>query len=486
MGGSRARCWLSLGIVLIGCACSTRAGTPAFQPLFSRTAWFESNLATQDWQRAYDESPPAWPQSDGATRAIEFILADLESGRRAQLNPAVVYSVDGRRRWGGRALDVSWVLVLDSVTGPVEAATLSIQLKADRVRFLQLEATLQRCPLEPQASGDPAKPVALEADGRGAESIPTPLGSYGERARSPYCVVEEPGAALLASVEPDEPRLFHFIDASSAHRFGVAFETCLSPETALFPGRAAFRFAFARWPATRDSSPTERAKEIHAALWPALTSSEAAPPSRSAPSAEEAWYPLVFAPRIRGSTATLHGAWAPLTLPQPAPPGDAALLQVEEALQAQSLEVLGNYARDARVRIEPSDTEEGHDAEALADGIVQVDWEQATAFGWRSTERATAHTIRLTLPKPTALTTLVLHWPVANQQPLSARALRVFGVTATGNTLLIAHADQLTPQPQTAIALPDVPLQQVILEMPAGGGPPEFSNRLWLCEMELR
>ncbi|MCZ7592181.1 MAG: hypothetical protein M5U15_08505 [Kiritimatiellae bacterium] len=445
---------------------------------------FEDELAAEEWQRSYTESNPEWMLPGGAFLPMELRIRDLETGKSTALRPAVAYEYENRRRWGGHDAGVDWVLVLDRATDSVSRTVLSIQLKSSKQRFLQLEVgprmnTVGASLFHTQTIARIERGVVETSD-----TVPTRLGAQGERARQPFGIIEGPSLIMLAGVDPSEPRLFQIAARPDDGLFGIRFETVLSPETSNFPGRAAFRCVFAAWPAAPDTYAFEQASEIWSFLWPENYGPQLSAPKNATASIQDTHLPLVFTPRIRSpQTLDEHSAWRPL-----APPdfSAASLDNLEDSLPALSPAESGNFARDARVRISVDSTDTGFSNEALADGVTNFIPNDAIAQGWRSANTATTHRIRLDLPRPTALADLTLHWPVVDGAPLTPRALRVDGVSVSGDIFHLAKLDGQGPTQTTHVAIPSLQLEQITVEMPAGGGAAGFSNQLWLCEVELR
>lgn len=450
------------------------------------SARFEDDLATQEWQRAYTESNPDWPLPNGSILPIGLRIRDLDSGKSADLKPAVAYEADDRRRWGGRDLNVDWVLVLDRATDSVHRAMLSIQLKAADPRVLQLEVG-PRIDTADWTLYSAENVVRIERSlSETSDTVPSRLGAQGERARLPFGVVEGPAMVLMAGVDPAEPRLFQITARPEDSFFGIRFEVALSPNTSNFPGRAAFHCAFAAWPKTADTYAFEQANEIWQFLWPSPENSEETIATNTSTQAtvETTEFPLVFSPRIRDAQSTdLQSAW---TLHVPPNSNPDALGSLEQALATPTLDELDNLARDARVGIKVDSTESGLSPESLADGVTQANVEDATTLGWSSDDTATIHRIHVDFPSPTAISELRLYWPVVAGEPRSARTLRIAGITGAGDLINIAQIDQPDPTDTTRLAIPSFQLQRLTIEMPAGGGAPDSPNQLWLCEMELR
>lgn len=473
--------WIAVFTAGLAGLCEAKAPTSDAPSLSER---FEDDLASGEWQRSYTESNPEWALPGGTFLPMELHIRDLENGKRTTLKPAVAYEYENRRRWGGHDADVDWVLVLDRATNSVFRTVLSIQLKSAKQRVLQLEVG----PRVDTADWSLYTSETVRRMERGAietsDTVPTRLGAQGERARRPFGLVEGPSLVMLAGVDPAEPRLFQIAARPDDQFFGIRFETVLSPETTNFPGRAAFRCVFAAWPVTPDTYAFEQASAIWRFLWPENYGPQFSPRTNAAHSTRSTRLPLVFAPRIRSPQALdQHSVWNLCAPPDFSP---TALDALEKTLPAPVSDDERNFARDARVRISVDSTEEGYSSEALADGVTSFIPDDATARGWRSLDTATTHRIQMELPRPTALAELQLYWPALDGHPLTPRALRIDGATASGEVLHLANFRQMEPETSTLIAIPSLQLRRVTVEIPVGGGADGFSNQLWLCEMELR
>ncbi len=466
------------------CALLTQAET-VLTPR-SLSAAFEDNLATQEWERAYIHAKQEWILPDGATLPFNLQIRDIESGKTAPLTPGVAYSVDARQRWGGRDLGVDWVLLLDRATDIVQRTTLSVQLKSATPRFLQLE-------LGPRV--DATNWTLHTATGalriartltETSDTIPTRLGTQGERAQHPFGIVEVPPLALLIGVNPTEPRLYQITTRPENTFLGVRFEVALSPETKLFPGRAAFQCTFAAWPAAAGTYALEQATEIWRHIWPDTTNTTqpANTDTREAAPLANTQYPLVFTPRIRTpQTLDAQSAWTLHALPSDTPD---ALLTLEHSLTNPAIAELENFARDARVKISADSVAPGFNPEALADGVREPTSTNTTSNGWCSADTATNHTVHLDFPHPTSFSELHLYWPEQSAQSATPHTLRISGTAATGIPTPLVTLDNLEPAPSTAIPLPSLQLNRLTIEMPKGAGPAERPNQFCISELELR
>lgn len=202
---------------------------------------FEDELATQEWTLVTRDVPLAWT-SPLSTQAlpVRLYLTDAVTGQRAEMKPAGAFTSDSRRRWGGRTLDVDWVLVADEDDGG--ALALSGQLKAAEPRCVTLSAGV-----ELDLSGwtwhdDVQTRRVMDAQGDYYANVSSlPYGRRGEQSPYPFGVVSSERGALVVETDVDEPRIYQ-IAAEPAERFiGIHYDLGLSPETTKFPGRAAFR-----------------------------------------------------------------------------------------------------------------------------------------------------------------------------------------------------------------------------------------------------
>ncbi|MCO5043831.1 MAG: hypothetical protein J5I99_04455 [Verrucomicrobia bacterium] len=470
-------------IILSACAALAQAELVSVPASFS--AAFESNLATQEWERAYTDLKPEWRLPTGAALPLDLRLRDLESGISATLKAGVIYSVGDRQRWGGRDLGVDWVLLLDQATNVAPHTTLSIQLKSNQSRFLQLE-------VGPRVETDggflhtatSARRIARSLS-ETSEAIPTRLGAQGERASHSFGIVEAPPLTLLLGVNPTEPRLYQIITRPEESFFGIRFEVAVSPETKAFPGRAAFQCIFAAWPTAARTYALENATEIWRQLCPTPDSSpESADSSNEVASVATTRYPLIFSPRIRDAeTHAPQTPWLLFALPNASPD---PLLALEQTLTGPTVAELENFARDARVRITADSTAPGFTPEAVANGVRGHAADSTAPDEWRSENAPTNHFLHLDFPQPTAFSELNIVWPLDRGQAQTPRALHISGVTANNASNSIAQLEDLEPTPDTAIALPSTQLKRLIIQMPAGRGSPDLPNQFRVSELELR
>lgn len=450
----------------------------------SMTAQFEDHLATQEWERTYTESNPEWRLPDGTFLPFQMRIRDLDTGKEADLKAAVAYDVEARRRWGGQSLGVDWVLVLDQATDTVQRTIASVQLKSKEQRVLQFEIgpRMDMTGWSLHTSGAVTRIERSVAET--SDTLATPLGAQGERARAPFGVAEGPRFALLAGVDPAEPRLFQVIARPDDPFFGIRFETALSPQTTTFSNRAVFHCVFAAWPRGSGAYAFEHATDVWPLLWPTRSIAGSTTNSEDAASITSTPFPLIFSPRIRTEhDLTEQSSWALHAIPTAEP---NALETLESLLDSQALEDLGNFARDARVKISVDSTEPGASAEALADGVTSFATNIPSSIGWRTADTATTHRVTVDLPHPTSLSELRLHWPVVEGNPQVAQELRIECRMATDEAVEIPFPKGAEPAPLTRIVLPSVQIRRLTLEMPPGAGPSGSSNQLWLCEMELR
>ena len=452
---------------LLACAVHAQESAPAD----SLTARIEIDLATQEWRRADTEFPLAVPLHDGATLPLVLTLVDLETGGSESLAPAVWFEVDGRRRWGGRTLDVDWLLVLDQETGAFHRATFTLQLKAAAPRTVGIAAGVQLDLSGWRLHAGSHEPRRLNAtEMEWSDSLPTSLGARGERARQPTATIQRGAGALLLAEASAEPRLFDLVARPVANFFGVLYECALSPGTTAFPGRAAFRFSLS-------SGPPPPATEPRPSTFSAQTADLAVASTR---------YPLVFIPRIRGSGAPgAPGAWTPVPLPAPTESAPDSVAAAEQEWTDADAEPLANFARDARVRFTAPTADPGVELDALADGIATADPERPETAGWRSTDAPTPHRIHLDFPAPTALTGLHLHWPVLDGTARAPRLLRISGRSAAGSWIAWPEVPIAADARTTRIELGSAQLSRLTIEMSAGAGPEGDPNRLWICELEV-
>ena len=90
--------------------------------------------------------------------------------------------------------------------------------------------------------------------------------------------------------------------------------------------------------------------------------------------------------------------------------------------------------------------------------------------------------VRYRFPEPTALSEVLLVWsPAAISQRGHLR-----GLTAAGEDVELATYSNAGPVSETRIFIGDVHLRSITLHQPAGGGPPDQPNVLWLNELEVR
>ncbi|HMP76468.1 MAG TPA: hypothetical protein PKE12_09245 [Kiritimatiellia bacterium] len=459
---------------------AARMELPARAPLAfdSLSAMFEERLSTQEWRRAEFEFPLEFQLQDGTVLPLRLTLVDLESGEETRLTPAVWFEVENRQRWGGRALEIDWLLIADRETSPVARTTYSIQLKAAAPRFVRLVAGI-----EMELAGwtwSTAKTPARRlnrTEGEVSDAIPTPLGARGERARVNVVTLTHPDRSITLMEDTREPRLFDIIVHPAEGFAGIHVETALSPHTVQFPGRAVFRFSLA-------SPAPETIPELDAptvAAPPAMTGDDLFTRIAETP------YPLVFVPRMRGTDAVgAPSAWTPIPFTARTEEDPDPIIATERSRPEPDFGDPANFARDARVRITAPTSESGADPELLADGILSHERRDMEPGGWRSTDAEAPHRIHIDFPAPTALQELALHWPVIDGVPRTPRTLRVIGHSAAGTWIAWPERTTEAPATITRIELGSSQLKRLTLEMPAGHGPDDDPNRLWIWELELR
>lgn len=151
---------------------------------------------------------------------------------------------------------------------------------------------------------------------------------------------------------------------------------------------------------------------------------------------------------------------------------DRVCLARELTLEFLSAEA--SFARDARVMIRAAGEGSAH----LCDGD--------RASGWRSEEGPGAPSIEVLFPEPTAVSEVVLVWPMEGDQPRSSRQGYLHGITAAGEELELAEWTLDHDEPETRIDFGTIQLKSLRWRQPPGGGHPDQPNLLWLNELEVR
>jgi hypothetical protein len=144
-------------------------------------------------------------------------------------------------------------------------------------------------------------------------------------------------------------------------------------------------------------------------------------------------------------------------------------------LQVEFLGPESSLARDQRVVVETSGDAPGSTSDALRDG------DHAT--GWTSSSITPAPWIRYRFPPaPTALSSVRLIWSPGKTS--ASGVLR--GETAAGDVLELNAFTTQNAAAETELTFPETQLNTIELGQPAGAGPPDQPNLLWLNELEVR
>ena len=289
----------ALSILLVQLATIAHA-----QPFLSSR--FEEELGTQEWRRVFGDVRAEWyaPPS-GQPLAIRLLLRDEDNGRESVLTPAVFYEVDGRHRWGGHALGIDWVLVLDGLAPPQAEMTATLQVKATTPRRISASIGVVADVDHARWHRDFFSSQDLDrAIGEISDTLPAPYGDEGRMARWPFGVLELPNRTLLAMVDTSEPRILQIVARPTDHFFGVRYHAVLTPGTTSFPGRAVFRCRFSSWASSAGESAFRQAVSRLAA------SGDTAVDPRTAPPAS---FPFSCVTSTREQTSPDWSRWWPFT-----------------------------------------------------------------------------------------------------------------------------------------------------------------------------
>lgn len=289
----RFRTVLSLGLLFVASIANAR-------PFLSER--FEDELGTQEWRRVFEQPRAEWyAPPTGQPLPIRLLLRDEEIGREISLDPAVVYEVDGRVRWGGRALDIDWVLILDGLLARQEDLTATLQLKAAEPRSVSVSIGVSAELEHARWHRDFFSVQDLErASGEITTSRPAPYGAEGRMAVWPLGVLQLPTRLLVAAVNPSEPRIFQIVARPADRFFGVRYHAFLSPQTTAFPGRAVFQCQFSSWAGLTNVSGFRQA----VARWASRATASPEDDPLAAPTGS---FPLV---RASAARVPVHPEWS--------------------------------------------------------------------------------------------------------------------------------------------------------------------------------
>lgn len=141
----------------------------------------------------------------------------------------------------------------------------------------------------------------------------------------------------------------------------------------------------------------------------------------------------------------------------------------------------GNLPRGTLITVDSN--YEGYTAEVLTDGRINPAGAHWTQVAWASADTDGEHSIELTLPSPTRVDRVRVHWALDNSQLQVSRTVRL-EIPADGGWAAL-EAELRTEGGVTEFALGGRELSRFRLYQPTGGGPVGRPGILWVSELEV-